>query len=241
MRQARDVAVRCDIRLVRLLLGMTWFLRIAPSVADDLGADQPRPVPPVYVTENHGLMASFPPGLTYCPLPKDWVGSDHGTEVYLVPPAGCGASTSYWSSDRSPGSRVPTIGLYYAYNVVEISPGSGRYSPPRTPREALQIYCREPHAPVPAGIQLLGVVAAGCLIEDRRSVEVRVVGLYSVDRAMQEVADHVLVVSLMTTRDRLRDDLGVFKVIAGDIRVCTPDWAKEVKGRSPCPLGVGWW
>lgn len=237
IRRARDVAARCDIRIVHLLLGMIWFLRIAPSVADDPGADQPRPAPPVYVTEKHGVMASFPPGLTYCPLPKDWVGSDHGTEVYLVPPAGCRALRSYPSSGRYPGSHVRTISLYYGYNVVEIRPGS----PPRTRREALQINCGEPYAPLPAGIQLLGFAAVGCLIENRGSVEVLVVALYNLEGAQQEAPDHELVVSLMTTRNRLADDLRVFKAIARDIRVCTPDWAKEVVGRSPCPLGVGWW
>ncbi len=160
-----------------------------------------------------------------------------GTRSHPVPPAGCRASRSYPSSGRYPGSHVPTISLYYGYNVVEIRPGS----PPRTRREALQINCGEPYAPLPAGIQLLGFAAVGCLIENRGSVEVLVVALYNLEGAQQEAPDHELVVSLMTTRNRLADDLRVFKAIARDIRVCTPDWAKEVVGRSPCPLGVGWW
>jgi hypothetical protein len=186
-------------------------------------------------------MASFPPGLTYCPLPRDWIGSDHGTEVYLVPPAACGLSTAYQSSDRFLESRVPTIGLFYAFNVTEIEHKSGLYSPPRTSREVLAIYCTEPHTRAPDGIHLLGVPAAGCLIEHGRSVEVRVAGVYSAAGATGELPDHVLIVSLTTTKGRLGKDLGVFKMVAGGIHVCTPHGAPEVTGQHPCPPGVTWW
>lgn len=228
-------------RLVGPLLGMGLLLGIRTGMADDPGAGRPQPAPPLYVTENHGLMASFPPGLTYCPLPRDWVGSDHGTEVYLVPPAACGVSTAYQSSDRFPASRVPTIGLYYAFNVVEIEHKSGQYSPPRTSREVLAMYCTEPHARAPAGIQLLGVPAAGCLIEHGQFVEVRVAGVYSAASATDEIPDHILIVSLTTTKDRLGKDLRVFKMVAGSIHVCTPHGAPDVTGQRPCPPGVTWW
>jgi hypothetical protein len=214
---------------------------IAPSAADDLGAGQPQPTPSLYVTENHGLMARFPPGLTYCPLPKDWVGSDHGTEVYLVPPVACGLSTAYQSSDRSPESRVPTIGLYYAFNVAEIEHKPGQFSPPRSAREVLSMHCTEPHTRAPAGIRLFGVPAAGCLIEHGRSVEVRVAGVYSYASATDGLPDHILLVSLMTTKDRLGDDLGVFKVVVGSIHVCIPYGATDATGQRRCPRGVEWW
>lgn len=229
---------QCGIRLVGVALSVILLFGIAPAAADDQAVGQPQPVPRVYVTENHGLMATFPPGLTYCPLPRDWVGSDHGTAVYLVPPTGCGASDAYASSSRAPESLVPTIGLFYEYNVVEISHKSGQFSPPRTPSEALKIYCSEPHTRAPSGITLLGVPAVGCLIEHGRSVEVSVVALYSVENETPGPADHVLIVSLTTTRDRLSDDLRVLNEISQDISVCTPDWARGTKGRSPCPRGV---
>jgi hypothetical protein len=235
------VALQGRIRLVGLFLSMILAFGIAPSIADDLGSGRPQPTPPLYVTENHGLMASFPPGLTYCPLPQDWVGSDHGTEVYLVPPAACGSSAGYQSSDRFPASPVPTIGLYYAFNVVEIEHKSGQFSPPRTSREVLALYCTEPHTRVPVVIQLLGVPAVGCLIEHGRSVEVRVLGVYSAARAADGLPDHILIVSLATTKDRLSDDLRVFKAVAGSIHVCTPHGAPDVTGQRPCPPGVTWW
>jgi hypothetical protein len=61
----------------------------------------PLPVPALYVTKNYGLMVRVPPRRTYCPLPADWVGSDHGTTVFLVPPADCAATAGYPSTARS--------------------------------------------------------------------------------------------------------------------------------------------
>jgi len=217
------------------------LFRVIPSAADDPGVGQPQPTPPLYVTENHGLMASFPPGLTYCALPRDWVGSDHGTQVYLVPPVACGLSTAYQSSDRFPESRVPTIGLYYAFNVTEIEHKPGQFSPPRTPREVLSMYCAEPHTRAPAGIQLFGVPATGCLIEHGRSVEVRIAGVYSYATATDGLPDHILLVTLMTTRDRFSNDLRVFKVVVGNIHVCMPDAATDATVLRRCPRGAEWW
>ena|SRR5215472_294217 len=49
----------------------------------------PLPAPGLYVTSNYGLMAKIPKGLTYCPLPEGWEGSDHGTVLFIEPPSGC--------------------------------------------------------------------------------------------------------------------------------------------------------
>lgn len=252
VREEQDVAGRratrlCGIlfgvalRLGGILFGAALFLKVAPGMTDDAAGGPPQPVPPLYVTENHGLMASFPAGLTYCPLPRDWVGSDHGTEVYLVPPAKCGASSGYASSSRDAASRVPTIGVFYEFNVIEIRHRSGQFSPPRTSRELMTMYCRGPHARAPAGITLLGVAAVGCLIEHGNSVEVEVGALYSDADVPADPADHALIVSLTTTRDRLRDDLRVFKTISSGIRVRVPGGDGGTSSRPACPTGVGWW
>ena len=55
-------------------------------------AGEPVVVKRPFVSDTHGLVVRFPPGLTYCPVAADWVGSDHGTVVYLVRPAACDAA-----------------------------------------------------------------------------------------------------------------------------------------------------
>lgn len=75
--------------------------------------------PPVYVTENYGFTFRAPEGSWHCPLTSDWVGSDHGTIIFLERPKSCGGA-GYPSSSRSfePVS-TPRILIYYGYDVLE--------------------------------------------------------------------------------------------------------------------------
>lgn len=90
-------------------------LAAAISTSRPPGIFPPKPAPPVYASGNYALTFRASPTLTYCPLPDGWVGSDHGTTLFLVPPHECGGA-GYASSSRafSPSS-TPRIEVYYGY------------------------------------------------------------------------------------------------------------------------------
>ena len=93
-----------------------WSL--AASLADTLQTPKPsdpQQVPGEYVTGNYGLIFQPPQKSFFCPLPKDWVGSDHGTFLFLKRPTAC-YGAGYPSSSR--GFEPPTtarIEVYYGY------------------------------------------------------------------------------------------------------------------------------
>ena len=73
--------------------------------------------PPVYVSPNYNLSFRSPPGAYYCPLPKGWVGSDHGTILFLQRPARCGGA-GYPSSSRGfEPAGLSRIDVYYGYRL----------------------------------------------------------------------------------------------------------------------------
>ena len=60
----------------------------------------PRPTPSAFVSEQYGLTFRTPPTSTYCALPEDWVGSEYGTTIFLIPPKRC-YGAGYPSSGRA--------------------------------------------------------------------------------------------------------------------------------------------
>ena len=85
-------------------------------------ADGPLPAPRRYVTPNYGLTFSTPAGSSYCPLPEGWVGSDHGTTVFLDRPEACGGA-GYPSIDRGfSAALTPRIEVFYAHWMGEDEP-----------------------------------------------------------------------------------------------------------------------
>jgi hypothetical protein len=196
----------------------------------------PRPAPPLFATVNYGIMASIPPGLTYCPLPSDWVGSDHGTGIYLTPPAGCHRYEGYPSSGRGETESVPTISLYYAYNAVDEIDLPSYFGPPRNESELMKLTCEDSQIAAPNGLTLLGKPAVGCRYDHGDQVRVTMAQLYSLETSkLHEAPDCELVMTLTTTRPRLAKDLRIFGAITKSISVCTPKGYKPFVGRTPCP------
>ena len=208
-----------------------------PTFAARNGAIRPRDVPSVFATVNYGVMARFPPGLTYCPMSDSWIGSDHGTEVYLTPPSGCYPSDSYPSSGRGPVTFAPTISLYYGY-LGDVEVGS-YLGPPRTVAELAILNCdRLGAAPIPSGLTLLGKPAEGCRYDHGDQIEIRVFQLYDIydkDRG-EGASDGELDLTLVTNRARLDRDLSVFKTVTSRISLCTPFGEKPLT-RAACPPG----
>ena len=94
---------------------------------------EPSPTPPKratgdFTSTNYAITFKAPENAFYCPLPKDWVGSDHGTVVFLAPPKAC-YGAGYPSSGRGfePGD-LPRIEVFYAYDLDD--PESGHKPPP---------------------------------------------------------------------------------------------------------------
>jgi hypothetical protein len=173
----------------------------------------PAAAPALYVTHNHGLAIAIPPGLTYCPLPNDWVGSDHGVELYLGRPAQC-LGAGYASSGRGVTPETPTISIYYEYvtsDYVERRPCLRRLG----------------------GLTLFGRRQRGCERRDGDWVTVDVGSRYSYGDSPEELA-----LTLRTNPERLARDLPVFAALARGAKVCLPHWAA---GHTPPPCPDAQW
>jgi hypothetical protein len=184
--------------------------------------EAPQPAPGLYVTSNYGLMAKIPKGLTYCPLPEGWEGSDHGTVLFLEPPAGCIPSSAYASSSRPTTNFAPAISLFYEHNSAEVN---------RT--EYVRESCDKPRLKIPPGLMLLGKPALGCRHDDGDRVEIALAALYW-------SRGEGVIVTLLTTRKRLSRDLPFLAKVASAISECKPDWDKSKRVVRACP-DAPWW
>jgi hypothetical protein len=154
---------------------------------------RPKPDPPVYVTPNCALTFRASPKLTYCPMPKGWVGSDHGTTLFLVPPRQCGGA-GYPSSSR--GFLPPDtsrIEVYYGYSFDEV-----------------------PDRPCNAGgrFRFLGRMQTLCRDKAGRSFTLEVRGRYEADQPAEAS------VRLVTSSDRLSRDTEILVGLANSMRAC---------------------
>jgi hypothetical protein len=162
-------------------------------------ATAPLPAPPLYVTHNQGLAIAIPKGLTYCPLPPDWVGSDHGVELYLAPPTRCGGA-GYASSGRDVTPDTPTIEIYYEFNTDD--------------------YVDRRACPAPVAMRLFGQPVRACRRPDHGWITVEARANYAVDGE-----PHDLVLTLRMTKARYAAELPRFRAFAMQVRVCRPEWA----------------
>ena len=187
-------------------------------------AAPPRPAPPVYATHNYGLTFRTPPGATYCPLPADWVGSDHGTLLFLERPVRCDDEAGYASSGRgfSP-DNLALISLYYGY-VTDDSP------PP--PCHAV------------GRLSLLGRMRPLCRDRNRGMIRLSVRTTYRLDKT---AVSSEAVLTLVTRGNRLARDLATFRRMAASLHTCSSLWPATSGhpafilgfGRR-CPAGVIW-
>jgi hypothetical protein len=173
----------------------------------------PKPAPPVFVTSNYGLTFKTPPGSFYCPLPDDWVGSDHGTVVFLASPGVCGGA-GYASSSRNFLGDVPRIEIYYGYWF-----GDEERSPP----------CNT------AGTaKLLSEAHPLCREDKDARVNIRVWTRYMADSSAE------VVVTLVTEPGRLHRDMATLITLTNSMRTCSFVWTEHGKklatGKGPrCP------
>jgi len=188
-------------------LAILVALQNAPTIA-------PKPAPPIFVTSNYGLTFKAPPGSFYCPLPDGWVGSDHGTTVFLQSPEACGGA-GYASSSRNFLGDVPRIEIYYGYWFAD-----------------------EERAPPPCDMagrtKLLSEPRPLCREDKDTRVNIRVWARYMADSPAE------VVVTLVTEPGRLDRDIATLITLTVSMRTCSFVWTEHGKkfatGTGPsCP------
>jgi hypothetical protein len=172
----------------------------------------PIPTPPIFVAGNYALTFRAPPDTTICALPADWVGSNHGTVLFLRPPKECGG-VGYPSSSRSFSEDVPRIEVYYAYWLGD--PGTG---PER---------CRK----VVGRIELVAKARKLCQTSEGPDLRMSVSARYTAD------APAWVELTLVTTPERLRVDLKTFRQLSGSVTPCKVSVSRS-DGKS-ATFGVG--
>ena len=169
-------------------------------------------VPPVYVTEIYGFTFEAPRGAYYCPLPEDWIGSDHGTIVFLERPSSC-VGAGYPSSSRSfEPQTAPRISIYYSYSMEPED------RPPPEPCQAL--------AGFPT-MQWFGQTRRICRSEQDGFV------VLTIQAAVGGKPPRDLSVRLVTPREPTYGEFMTFLSLATSIRSCGEAGAV----RTACPAG----
>jgi hypothetical protein len=180
--------------------------------------------PPLYVTSNYGLSFRPPAATYYCPLPKGWVGSDHGTVLFLTKPTRCG-DAGYPSSSRDfEPHDLPRISVYYGYAL----PPEDR---PKHPPPCVQV----------GKARLVGALRAVCREMSGGMVRLSVEAEYNTRWPGQEVT-----VSLVTPRPATAREVAAFRAVAASIAPCSTVWEddkgkRSVIGTGPrCPRDGRW-
>lgn len=174
------------------------MLALAAAVAARHHAEKriPKPISGVYSSVNYAITFPAPSDATYCPLPDTWVGSDHGTSVFLHPPRVC-QGVGFPSSSRGFKPNVRRIDVYYGYVIDD----GETYTPEK---------CRSV-----GKITLLGKAHALCRSTDPHGVVLWSGATYFAGLNTQ------LVVTLVSTPNHLRHDLARFRTFAASVRTCS--------------------
>jgi hypothetical protein len=172
----------------------------------------PVPTPPIFIAGDYALTFRTPPNTTTCALPDNWVGSNHGTVIFLQPPKNCGG-VGYPSSSRAFSEDVPRIEVFYAYWSGD--PGTGP----------------APCHKVAGSIKFVAKARKLCQTDQGQYLRISVSARYSADApAWVELA-------LVTTPSRLDADLRMFRELAGSLTPCKVFWSSS-DGKSGS-YGVG--
>jgi hypothetical protein len=190
---------------------------LAPAVARETGPTHPQNAPRAFATGQYGLTFRTPPKSTYCPLPSDWTGSDHGTTVFLTPPQHCGGA-GFPSSSRGFSPDVPRIEIYYQYWMGE------DFEAPR------------PRCHAVGQAWLFGQRRPLCRDSDSRMVSVDIYSRYRAD------VDAEVHITLITEPGRMDSDTQSLLSLSKSMRTCSSVWSDSrtkktfVVGSGPlCP------
>jgi hypothetical protein len=175
---------------------------------------QPIPAPKAFASEQYGLTFQTPRDGSYCALPADWSGSDHGTVIFLAPPKKC-FGAGYPSSGRGFDGNVPRIEVFYAYDVADDDEAS-----------------KPPPCKTIGRVRFLGEVRRLCEKSSRQGVQVSVSAKYSADQPAETT------LTLLTSHAHLADHLSKFKKLLESTTTCSATWHDD-KGGKPFTTGSG--
>jgi hypothetical protein len=200
-----------ESRWLKVKVALATALALSCLTFSAAKAGKPLPTPAVYVTGNYALTFRSPIASTYCPLGENWIGSDHGTLLFLDPPKTC-FDAGYPSNGRGfePGS-TPRIEVYYSYWMGE----DERAQP-----------CKRV-----GRIRFLNRWRTLCGVGRGRSLSFEVSGRYEAD------SEAIVVLTLTTNHQRVTHGLATFKAMAASLRSCTSSW-KDNQGKSGV-IGTG--
>ncbi len=192
----------------------------------------PKPAPRIYASPKFGLMIKVPSGLSFCALPKEWAGSEEGTVLFLKPPSGCLATETDSSTTRLISGFVPSITVSYRSNIGRYDHFDGEIPPSRTSQELAHQFC--PDFFTARDLKLFDQPALTCqLALNGNKVRIVLMSVY-------DSANSTLLVSLLTTKDRVASDRRVLAKVASGITACKVSSDKE-KSKSPvCPKAAVW-
>jgi hypothetical protein len=193
------------------LVAQSLAVCLAAAGAAPATAEPPRRTPSQFATGQHGLTFRVPRGTTYCPLPRGWIGSDHGTVIFLERPRDCGGA-GYPSSGRGfdPGN-VARINVYYSYWM-------GEDEPPPAP-------CHQV-----ATVRMLRRMRPVCQSREAGQIVWEVSARYRADLESEAV------LRLVTRPERLSLDAPLFRALVASLRTCSEVWRN---GRKSFVVGVG--
>lgn len=190
-----------------------WLCTLLLAVPLAARAEPPQPAHGVFVSHVYAIrLRAAIPGLTYCRVPEDWTGSDHGTILFLVPPRSC-EGVGYPSSSRGfePGD-TPRIEFYYGRTEQAAQPCHARGA----------VYLLGRHRPLcPSSDGVLAV----------RSLR----ALYVADSLTEATF------TLVTPSRRLPRDVGTLRALAASAQVCSEPWhdaanhPRRTGWGPPCP------
>jgi hypothetical protein len=169
------------------------------------GLCPPTAAPPVFAS-GKSITFRSPAGAWICPLPKDWIGSDHGTTLFLERPRSC-ERQGYPSSERNYYGSPATcrIEVFYWYWMGEDEPAY------RCHRSGT--------------LTFMGKARSLCLIRHRGMVT-----FWSQARYFADI-DAAISISLVTHPARMSADLKLFRQWARGVRACRIH-DKDAKGKS---------
>ncbi len=215
--------------MIKTTLLLIAAVLISPQ--DKPGSRPPKPAPPLYVSQKFGLTFKVPSGLSYCPLPKKWVGEDEGTVLFLQPPSACLDNGATSSSTRLITGFVPSVTVYYRDNAGRYDNFDGNIPPLRSSLELAHQFCP---GPLHSELKLLGEPAFTCHVDlAGKKVRILLSTLYDFEHK-------ILAVTLLTTQDRLAGDQRVFENVVAAIAACKPASDNTKTGLPACPSGTAW-
>lgn len=193
---------------------MTGMLAIGACQASDDQGPGPEPAPRVFASADKNITFPTPPGSIYCRLPDDWVGSDHGVNLYLTPPAACGGA-GYPSSNRGATTTAAAISVFYGYDVVD-----AEFKAPAEP--CLSI----------GSVMVLGRMTPLCEVKAGEGVVVTATVAYAAEGFEADIPAEA-VFRLRTTAERRVADMGAFETMLAATSLCTREEPRATNARLP--------